>query len=99
MIRVTIELESVITGKTKVIGIMSIWNRGINSAVLSGNKPGRFNYMTAVHRRGTPKTEFASAPEDKNVTRFGYMNDYPAASYNVWRLVIRALRSAFPEEK
>ena len=43
----------------------------------------------AVMRKGT---------KDK-VQREGEVRDYPRQSYSVWRLVQRALRSAFPEEK
>lgn len=41
-----------------------------------------------VAARGRPKA-----------ARTGHVGDYPRLSYNVWRLIIRALRSAFPEEK
>lgn len=32
-------------------------------------------------------------------TRTGRVEGYPRLAYNVWRLVLRALRAAFPEER
>lgn len=46
-------------------------------------------YDVKVMRRGTT---------DK-VQRTGEVNNYPRNSYSVWRLVMRALKSAFPEER
>jgi hypothetical protein len=37
--------------------------------------------------------------DDAPVTREGTVKRYPRLSHNVWRLVVRALLSAFPEEK
>jgi hypothetical protein len=34
----------------------------------------------------------------KGILRTGHVSNYPRLTYNVWRLVIRALKSAFPEE-
>lgn len=51
------------------------------------------DYAVAVCRRGTTDlTKHAPA-------RVGKVLDYPRLSYNVWRLISRAIRSAFPEEK
>lgn len=49
----------------------------------------RGDYKVAVMRKGTTN----------KVQREGEVKDYPRQSYTVWRLVQRALRSAFPEEK
>lgn len=49
----------------------------------------RGDYSVKVMRRGT---------KDK-VQRTGEVTSYPRESYSVWRLVMRALKSAFPEEK
>lgn len=48
----------------------------------------RGNYNVEVFRKGT-----------RQVLRTGAVEDYPRLSYNVWRLICRALKSAFPEEK
>jgi hypothetical protein len=45
------------------------------------------NYKVNLLRKNTLKT-----------LREGYVTDYPRKSYNVWRLVLRSLRSVFPEE-
>lgn len=37
--------------------------------------------------------------EGKGITRKGHVSNYPRLSYNVWRLITKALLSAFPEEK
>ena len=36
---------------------------------------------------------------DRSPQRRGKVHDYPRLAYNVWRLVIRGLLDAFPEEK
>jgi hypothetical protein len=36
---------------------------------------------------------------ESDICRSGEVTKYPRLSYNVWRLISRALRSAFPEEK
>lgn len=57
-----------------------------------GGSKDRGDYRVRVQRRG-------SSPSEYKQTRMGKVKDYPRLSYNVWRLVIRALKSAFPEEK
>lgn len=37
--------------------------------------------------------------EGKGIARKGRVEKYPRLSYNVWRLIAKALLSAFPEEK
>lgn len=71
------------------IGRMYIANDGSGSG-------DRGNYDAVVCRRGTTEN-----PMEGNVkpTRTGRVVDYPRTSYNVWRLISRCLRSAFPEEK
>jgi len=56
----------------------------------------RGNYRIGVHRRGKVFTNPGALLKP---LREGSVKDYPRLSYNVWRLVIRALLSAFPEEK
>lgn len=97
MIKITVELQSVITGKSKVIGRMFVWNRGIKEAKASGNKSGNYNYSVAVQRRGsTEVVPFGQSPTEP--TRIGEVLNYPADRYNMWRLIFRALKSAFSEE-
>ncbi len=54
-----------------------------------GGSATRGDYKVKVMRKGTERT----------VQREGEVTNYPRQSYSVWRLVQRALRSAFPEEK
>lgn len=88
MIVVKIELHSAITGKVEEIGRTVIWNEGTGTAK-------RGNYGAKVIRRGVMN----SHPKASDVVRTGAVDDYPRLSYNIWRLVIRALLSCFPEEK
>ena len=92
MIRVTIELESAQTGEVTTIGMMCIANDA------KGSKQRR-DYDVAVMRRGTHKyAKQGRMPNDSDVTRYGKVRSYPAPAYNIWRLIVRALKSAFPEE-
>ena len=85
MIVVKIELWGAVTGVRKEIGRMYITNRGTSL------DPKRGNYDVAVCRRGST--------DGRKPTRKGEVLDYPRLSYNVWRLITRALLSAFPEER
>lgn len=84
MLVVKIELHSAITGRVSELGRMQISNTGKGSY-------DRGDYAVEVLRR--------SGVTGGAVTRTGEVKNYPRLSYNVWRLVSRALRSAFPEEK
>ena len=86
MIVVTVELVSAISpDRDKVLGRMCIANDG------SIDDPTRGNYDAWVRRKGT--TSYRSA------TRIGRVENFPRQSYVIWRLVLRALRSCYPEEK
>lgn len=90
MIVVRIELHKYRTREVETIGTAIITNDG------TGDMPKRGNYLVAVGRRG-------ASPDPLNIVRNparrGKVLGFPRLSYNVWRLVIRALRSAFPEEQ
>ena len=90
MIVVKVELHSAITREVSLLGQAVIAN--------VGNSPDgkRRNYDVMVGRKGK-----CSLPTDviANPLRKGLIRNFPSESYNVWRLVIRALKSAFPEEK
>ena len=59
----------------------------------------RGNYTAAVCRRGSTTVPQPLSEVGPRATRVGLVKDYPRLAYNVWRLIARALRSAFPEEK
>jgi hypothetical protein len=59
----------------------------------------RGDYDVAVCRRGTDKVPAPVDPGGPKATRSGHVKDYPRLAYNVWRLIARALLSAFPEER
>jgi len=54
------------------------------------------NYICKIARK---RNTFTNADTWKEPLRTGNIKNYPRLSYNVWRLVIRSLLSAFPEEK
>lgn len=68
----------------------------------------RGNYNVAVCRKGSTDVPIEIYPDnlrehpkykDKpNARRAGRVEDYPRASYVIWRLVAQALLAAFPEE-
>jgi hypothetical protein len=57
----------------------------------------RGDYEVLVARKGYH--DHHSVFRGGKVARTGEVKNYPRLSYNVWRLIIRALLSAFPEEK
>ena len=96
MIIVRIELHSARTGEISEIGRMYICNDGTGTQ-------GRRNYDAYVCRRGQlvmPREAFATGNTDApRAQRTGRVNSFPSKSYNVWRLISRAVRSCFQEEK
>jgi len=88
MIVVKIELHSALTGAKTVLGQMRIINDGTTKNAKRGH------YNVDVMRKG--KSALSSSSE---VARTGRVENYPRLSYNVWRLISRALISAFPEEQ
>ena len=84
MIVVKVELWPLgFESRKRELGRMHLTNVGVNETGKRGD------YDVKVMRRGT---------KDK-VQRTGEVRDYPRLSYSIWRLVQRALRSSFPEEK
>jgi hypothetical protein len=97
MLVVKIELHSANTGEVKEIGRMHISN--------VGGTNDRGDYKVDVLKRGAFRGRARQSEyrwgdlQQLPTTRTGSVENYPRLSYNVWRLVLRALRSAFPEEK
>ena len=90
MIVVSIDLISARTGKGTTIGRMII----ANDETGDGHKN---NYNAWIARRNLVN-EQPEAMIDKS-DRTGRVESYPSTAYSVWRLVMRALRSCFPEER
>ncbi len=76
---------------------IELWPMGIESRkrelgrmliVNQGGTHGRGDYHVRVMRKGSDK-----------VLRECEVKDYPRESYNIWRLICRALKGTFPEEK
>lgn len=91
MIRVTVELvPHGDEGRAKTLGRAIIHNVSRNG---STSTKGDYRAAVAHESRMATTADILTHP-----LRRGEVRDYPRLSYNVWRLVIRALRSAFPEE-
>lgn len=63
-----------------------------------GGDAERGEYDAAVCRRGTTAVPSPVDPDGPKPTRSSHVSNYPRLAYNVWRLIIRALLGAFPEE-
>ncbi len=96
MISITIKLHSAVDLKTTVLGRMLIWNKGTQPSPKLGD------YGVAVLKKGQEGTfdeddyHTWRKPSEDKTTRKGEVTNYPRLSYNVWRLITRALKSAFP---
>lgn len=88
MLVVRVELHSAITGKVTEIGRTYIYNVGGTTEV--------GEYEVKVAKEENFDEGLRATLDDP--MREGEVKDYPRLDYNVWRLVSRALRSAFPEE-
>ncbi len=86
MIRITVELISAKTGKSRTLGIMDICNDASGSAT-------RGNYKGFLYRQGL------KTPTRKQVVKEGRVEDFPRKSYSAWRLLLRMLKDMHPEEK
>ena len=90
MIVVKIELHSAITKQVTTIGQMVIDNVGGTQA--------QGDYRVRVgNRRHAGENDIRAIMERPQ--RRGEVKGYPRLSYNVWRLISRAILSAFPEER
>lgn len=88
MIIVKVELHSAITGKVSLLASMVIANIG------GTHKRGNYKVAVANKRDAGDHRATLTRPQ-----RSGSVSDYPRLSYSVWRLVSRAVLSAFPEER
>lgn len=92
MLVVTLSLHSARTKEKKVLGEMVISNWG--------NRPygdPRGDYDVAITKRGSDFQSMITG--HSHPWRTGEVKNFPRKSYSVWRLVMRALKSAIPEEK
>jgi len=90
MIVVRVELHGAVSKRVTLLGAMVISNDG------SSQVAGRGNYDVRVARK-TDAADLGKALRDP--LRRGRVEGWPRLSYNVWRLVLRALAAAFPEER
>jgi hypothetical protein len=64
-----------------------------------GGTHDRGDYSVAVCRRSSTHVPLPlCGPGGPKAIRTGEVLNYPRLAYNVWRLIARALKSAFPEE-
>lgn len=85
MILVTVDLLSAQTGVRETLGVVAITNDG------TGTKDRR-NYDVKVARKGQFDKVF------EKPLRKARVENWPSESYSIWRLVLRALGKAFPED-
>ncbi len=52
-----------------------------------------------TNKRGDYRVRVLRKGSETKVLREGEVMNYPRLSYNIWRLVCRALKGTFPEEK
>jgi len=91
MIVIKIELWPMgFESKKRELGRMLIRNRG-------GTQK-RGDYGVQVLRKGSGVQVLRKGSKSK-VLRECRVEDYPRESYNIWRLISRALKGTFPEEK
>ena len=88
MIVVKIELHSAVTRKVTLLGTMIVDNIGVRGDLAD------YRVRVGAKRNAGDLPVIAQKP-----LRTGEVKDYPREKYNVWRLISRAIRSAFPEEK
>ena len=88
MIVVRVEYHRAGSGQVETIGTAIISNDGTGTAQ-------RGNYDVRVGRRRS----VSLVDTHTHPVRRGRVLDFPRRSYPVWRLIARALRAAFPEEK
>jgi len=51
-----------------------------------------------THKRGDYGVRVLRKGSEEKVLRECKVKDYPRVSYNIWRLICRALKGTFPEE-
>jgi hypothetical protein len=76
--------------RAREIGRTYIYNDG--GTMTSGD------YQVRVCRRGRFEKTTQDIRDAKGFTRTAAVTKYPRLAFNVWRLMIRALVAAFPEE-
>lgn len=91
MIVVEIKLYGAVTRRVTTLGRMIIANDG------QSKDPKKGSYNVWVLRKGSEIRSLEAQMAE--ATRRGRVENYPRAAYNVWRLIMRALKASFPEEK
>ena len=89
MIVIRVELWSARTGRKKPIGLGIIANQGTTAGETRGD------YEMYIARRG----QWDVAKIMERPLRTASVKDWPKASYSVWRLVLKLLSEAFPEQR
>lgn len=90
MIVVKVELHSAITGQVRLLGSAIISNVGTT-------EDGKYGDYDVRVGRKPDATDLAKV--FRQPLRHGSVKRHPRLAQNVWRLVLKAIASAFPEEK
>lgn len=78
--------------RMRELGRTYVFNDGARTAT-------RGNYEVRVCRKGSFAPDPRKLLNGVGFTRTGRVDNWPRKSYNIWRLVLRCLMSAFPEER
>ena len=77
---------------------IELWPHGIESRA---RELGRMliDNQGGTHTRGDYRVRVLRKGSKDKVLRECKVDNYPRQSYNIWRLICRALKGTFPEEK
>ena len=91
MLIVTIQLANSSKKVTTTIGRLFIWNDGTGDVL-------KANYQAVVRKPGCEELTVGDGLTGPGTARKGTVLNFPKQSMNIWRLVLRALKSCYPEE-
>lgn len=99
MIVVRVELWSAVTKKKTTLAVATICNTKVSQGGKRGDYVVNVAHKRSIDKSNTHNVTAAVQASVNNPLRSGKVEDYPRLAYSVWRLVTRALKSAFPEER
>lgn len=65
----------------------------------AGGTETRGDYEVRVCRKGSYAPDPRKIASGEGFTRTARVDNWPRKSYNIWRLILRCLMGAFPEER
>lgn len=92
MIVIKVELHSARTGRVTTLGQAIITNEGTNP------DPRRGDYKLSIGRKQDAEAGNLRAIITRP-SRTAEVKEFPRHSYTIWRMILRLLRAAYPEDK